>query len=466
LQEHQLPEILRVGLEDIVLRILTLDLGEPSKFLASAIDPPSALAMKNALRLLESLGAVECAWTSPHLLTDKTSAALGNSPCGELDASTELTALGFHLSSLPVDPRIGKMMIYGALFGCVDSALTIAAAMTCTKPLFAAPFDQRDAANEARVSMSVEGSDHLTLLGAFNEWKHLRKVKGAKSAQIFANNNFLSRTTLFQMEDLRRHYAGLLAEIGFLPKGFKLANAGHHSATPGDTGPGSRALLRALLCAGLYPNVIVCPRSLVAGPGQETAGDVTFRSQSKGDVYLHPCTVSFSAKKLSSRYFCFYEIVRTSKLFVRDLTAVNPLALLLFGGAIEDYPREGVITIDDWLRFRVTSKPARSDCVPARRIALIKHLRFQLESMLLRKIVSPASNDTDSGPIIDAITGLLREEDPNVFQSEELEMIPPFNLAPAQASDSPGRPVGYHSDRRGRSRGRGRSNGSDNKRTS
>lgn len=438
MQEHQLPEILRVGLEDIVLQILTLDLGEPSKFLASAIDPPSALAMKNALRLLESLGAVECAWKNSHTSTDKENDVLCSSRCDELDASTELTALGFHLSSLPVDPRVGKMMIYGALFGCVDSTLTIAAAMTCTKPLFTSPIDQRDVANEARRAMSVEGSDHLTLLSAFNEWKRLRKVKGGKAAQIYANENFLSRTTLFQMEDLRRHFAGLLEEVGFLPKGFKLACAGHHSPTSSDSVPENLALLRALLCAGLYPNVIISPRSLVTGSGQETAGDMAFKSQSKGDVFLHPCTVSFSASKLSSRYFCFYEIVRTSKLFVRDLTPVNPLALLLFGGAIEGYPREGVITIDDWLRFRVTSKPASSHCVPARRVALIKHLRFQLEAILLQKIISPTGNDMDSRPIVDAITGLLSEQDSNVAKLQENKMIRPFNVAPAQSRRNQG----------------------------
>ena len=64
LQDYQLPEILRVGIEDLVLQILILDLGDPISFLKRALDPPSDLALSNSLKLLEQLGAVECKWQS------------------------------------------------------------------------------------------------------------------------------------------------------------------------------------------------------------------------------------------------------------------------------------------------------------------------------------------------------------------------------------------------------------------
>ena len=150
MSEYQLPEMLRVGLEDLVLQVMLLDLGEPSTFLTKAVDPPSALAIRNSLKLLEGLGAVECEWddedvrfSRPNASPLLSSSVDRDSSCNDLNVNSGLTALGFHLATLPVDPRVGKMMIYGALFNCVDPALTIAAAMSARNP-FMSPFDKRE----------------------------------------------------------------------------------------------------------------------------------------------------------------------------------------------------------------------------------------------------------------------------------------------------------------------------------
>ena len=98
LDDYQLPEMLRVGLEDLVLQILVLDLGEPSKFLMKAVDPPTNLAISGALQLLESLGAAECEWDEHRTKIEKDDTE-------GLAVSTSLTALGYHLATLPVHPR-------------------------------------------------------------------------------------------------------------------------------------------------------------------------------------------------------------------------------------------------------------------------------------------------------------------------------------------------------------------------
>ena len=82
LDDYQLPEMLRVGLEDLILQILILDLGSPVSFLAKAVNPPTELSVKNALQLLESLGAAEVDWDAD--TSDETS-------------ESSLTALGYHL---------------------------------------------------------------------------------------------------------------------------------------------------------------------------------------------------------------------------------------------------------------------------------------------------------------------------------------------------------------------------------
>ena len=407
-----MPEMLRVGLEDLVLQILVLDLGEPSSFLAKAVNPPSALALKNSLKLLEGLGAVVIQWNTEDSIDMKRDD--NESSCVDVAATSGLTALGFHLATLPVDPRVGKMMIYGALFGCTDPALTIAASMSARSP-FMSPFDKRDKADEARQLFATEGSDPLTTMTAFDQWKEFRRANGDRATNDFLRDSFLSRLTLFQIEDLRKQFANLLVEIGFLPKGFKLIE--HRSRGIGgrvvsqSTNVNSEnvALIKTIVCAGLYPNIIVAPRNLVdVRPGDKAAGECAFRSL-KGDVYLHPCTISFKAKLLDSRYCCYQEIVKTSKIYVRDCTTVSPIALLLFGGSLEVFHTKHIVTVDKWLQFRIGARPA----------TLVKHLRAQMESLLLRKILSPHDDVTGSKEgqaLIRAVSTLLANEKLPIFR--------------------------------------------------
>ena len=409
--EYQLPEMLRVGIEDLVLQILILDLGQPVTFLKKALDPPTNLAMSNSLKLLEELGAVDCQWKTNRKIEEDEN----------LDVTCELTALGFHLATLPVDPRVGKMMIYGALFGCVDPVLTLAAAMSSRSP-FMSPFDQRDQADEARKTFAVAGSDHLTILNAFNQWFELRQKKGGnRVVQSFLKDNFLGRLTLFQIEDLRKQFHSLLIDIGFLPKKFQLKDMNHVN----NTNSQNTGLIKAVLCAGLYPNIIVGPRAVapsIAGGGKskeknnKNVGEHAFRSHTKGDVYLHPSTIAFDESQLDSRYCCYHELVRTSKTYVRDCTTVSPFALLLFGGKLEVFQTHGVCSVDEWLKFRIDAKPA----------TLIKYLRGKMEQLLFQKIVSPQEDIIESEEgraLIQSISRLFESE--YSLQMEQQEPAPP-----------------------------------------
>ena len=396
--------MLRVGIEDLVLQILILDLGDPTTFLSKALNPPSELAMSNSLKLLETLGAVECDWREKQRFAstqDTESQEEGTkTTCGDLKVSSELTALGFHLATLPVDPRVGKMMIYGSLFGCVDPALTVAASMSARSP-FVSPFDQREAADEARKKFAVEGSDHLTILNAFTKWKEMRQTKGNRAVQNFLKDHFLGRLTLFQMEDLRKQFAGLLTDIGFLPKGFKLKEL----YTTENANSKNVGLVRAVLCAGLYPNIIVAPRTLVGSSkkSDKKVGECAFQSHRKGEVYLHPSTIAFEESKLDSRYCCYHEMVKTSKTYVRDCTTVSPFALLLFGGTLKVYQTHGICSIDGWLKFRIDAKKG----------TLVKYLRGQMERILLKKIVSPeedVAGSEEGKALIQSISILFQRE--------------------------------------------------------
>lgn len=85
---------------------------------------------------------------------------------GALDEDEELTPLGHHLATLPVDVRIGKIMLYGAIFCCVDSSLTIAACLSYKSP-FVAPFLQKKEGDAKKKEFISANSDQLTVLKAY-----------------------------------------------------------------------------------------------------------------------------------------------------------------------------------------------------------------------------------------------------------------------------------------------------------
>ncbi|RNC30432.1 putative RNA editing associated helicase 2, partial [Trypanosoma cruzi] len=115
--DFQTPEMLRTPLDALCLQILALDLGEPANFLQQAIEPPSTEHIEAAMRRLEELGATT--------------------------STRQLTPLGLRLARLPVAPKVGKMVIMGAILRCLDTALTIAA-VTDTD-VFNSARDQREA---------------------------------------------------------------------------------------------------------------------------------------------------------------------------------------------------------------------------------------------------------------------------------------------------------------------------------
>ena len=149
----------------------------------------------------------------------------------------------------------------------------------------------------------------------------------------------------------------------------------------------------------------MAPRGLVNDTGSWSAGDYPFHSP-KGDVYLHPATALYTSKQISGRYCCYHNIVKTSKLYVRDCTIISPISLLLFGGSLRVFQEKEVATIDGWLQFRISRKSATS----------IKYVRQEMESILLRRIISPEDNsarERDTIAMMQCIRAVLQREHGN-----------------------------------------------------
>ncbi|VFQ76391.1 unnamed protein product [Cuscuta campestris] len=115
--EYQLPELLRTPLNSLCLQIKSLQVGIIAEFLSAALQPPEPLAVQNAIEFLKMIGA--------------------------LDEHENLTHLGKYLSVLPVDPKLGKMLVMGAIFCCFDPILTIVAGLSVRDP-FLLPQDKKD----------------------------------------------------------------------------------------------------------------------------------------------------------------------------------------------------------------------------------------------------------------------------------------------------------------------------------
>ncbi len=130
---YTLPEILRTPLEEVLLSVLILDIGHPMRFLASAVQPPDQRAVVQALRNLIEMEAVKV-----------------NEGTDKLEREFLLTPLGFHLASLPMDPKLGKMLISAAVLDCLDPLLTVAAALSSKSP-FISPFGKQEDANRAKM---------------------------------------------------------------------------------------------------------------------------------------------------------------------------------------------------------------------------------------------------------------------------------------------------------------------------
>ena len=142
------PEILRTNLASVILQMTALGLGEVAAF--PFLEPPDHRAIRDGYAVLEELGAIE-----PEVEGRRRS----------------LTALGAQLARLPVDPRLGRMVLEADRHGCVREVMVIAAALSIQDPR-ERPAEHRAAADELHRRFEVAGSDFMSLVKL---WDHLRE---------------------------------------------------------------------------------------------------------------------------------------------------------------------------------------------------------------------------------------------------------------------------------------------------
>ncbi|XP_062860390.1 ATP-dependent DNA/RNA helicase DHX36 [Trichomycterus rosablanca] len=370
LDSYQLPEIQRTPLEELCLQIKILKLGRIASFLKSTLDPPSDRAVELAITHLIDLNA--------------------------LDRNEELTPLGFHLARLPVEPHIGKMILFGALLACLDPVLTIAASLSFKDP-FSIPLGKEKIADHRRKVLSKNSkSDHLTIVNAFRGWEEAKR-SGYRSEREYCWDNFLSANTLQMLQNMKVQFAEHLLAAGFVSrKDPKDPSANVNSD--------NEKLLKAVIVAGLYPKVAKIRPSF----HKKRAMPAKVYTKADGKVCIHPKSVNAEETQFHYTWLIYHLKMRTTSIFLYDCTEVSPFSLLFFGGdiSIQKDQEQETIAVDEWIVFQS----------PARIAQLVKDLKKELDQLLEEKIKRPRPVDwSDRGSkdcaVISAIIDLITTQE-------------------------------------------------------
>ncbi|KAL6885885.1 hypothetical protein ACP4OV_010146 [Aristida adscensionis] len=415
MRPFQVPEMLRMPLTELCLQIKSLHLGGIKSFLLKAIEPPNEEAISSAVDLLYKVGAFE--------------------------GHEELSPLGYHLAKLPVDVLIGKMMLYGAIFGCLSPILSVAAFLSYKSP-FLSPKDEKQNVEKAKATLlneTLDGSssttdnkqsDHLIMVIAYDKWSRILQERGVKSARQFCHSFYLNSTVMYMIRDMRLQFGTLLADIGLidLPKDSLRPKDGRRKSNletwfsdislPFNTYARCTAVIKSVICAGLYPNVAATLEGVDPGAlSGRKPSDILFSKDrpqwydGRREVHIHPSSVNHSLKAVQYPFLVFLEKVETTKVFLRDTSVISPYSLLLFGGSMviqhqergNDNPcfQTGVVVIDGWLRLSAAAQTA----------VLFKQLRMTLDAVLKELTRKPEMATFVDNEVVRSIIHLLLEED-------------------------------------------------------
>ena len=268
------PEILRSSLAAVILKMKSLKLGDVEQF--PFIEPPLGRAIADGYQLLQELGAV--------------------------DEARELTTLGRQLAKLPLDPRVGRMMLAGRDHDCLSEMLIVAAALSVQDPRDR-PAEAQAAADNAHKKFADEKSEFLSYL---KMWKWFEEAidqkKSNRQLQEQCRENFLSQMRLREWRDVHSQLFTLVRE-----QGWRMNEA---AAT--------YEQLHLALLTGLLGNV-----------GYKSDDEPLYLGARGIRFHLWPGS---ALSKKAGRWVVAGELVETSRLFARTIANIQPEWLERVGG--------------------------------------------------------------------------------------------------------------------------------------
>ena len=262
------PEIRRTNLASVILQMKLLGFGAIETF--PFLDPPDAKLISDGYRTLEELAAI--------------------------DADGGLTPLGRQLARLPVDPRIGRMLLAAGEHHCLREVLIIASALSVQDPR-ERPMDKQQAADEIHATFQHEDSDFLTLLNLWAFLEQERKALSRKKFQKQCQQHFLSWNRVQEWRDIQIQLREQMHELGH-----------KENNTEGTFEEVHRALL-----TGLLSNI---------GFKDEQREYLGARG---GRFYIHPSSALFPGRSGSGpKWIACAERVETTRQYGRIAAKVQP----------------------------------------------------------------------------------------------------------------------------------------------
>lgn len=323
--EFTQPEILRTSLASVILQMLNLGLGDITSF--PFIDPPEERAVRAGMQLLEEIGALRSASAPARKRGHDVRERKGGR------AQRELSRIGRQLARLPIDPRLGRMLIEAQERGCASDVLVLVAALS-VQDVRERPVEYQAQADQLHARFTTPNSDFLAYL---NLWRYLRTQQRELSGSALrrmCRAEFLNYVRFREWMDVVHQLEQLARPLHLdvrplaLPNRADIARAREGADPRLGATPDSSAIARAcqsLTASAKTPEVSAIHRSLLIGL-LSNIGNFTEKTRD----YLGARGTHFRLWPGSGLYrrnpswVMAAELVETSALFARSVAAIEP----------------------------------------------------------------------------------------------------------------------------------------------
>jgi ATP-dependent helicase HrpA len=289
------PEILRSNLAEVILRMISLNLGDVATF--PFIDPPAPKSIKDGFDTLLELSAIQ---------SKKIQGRQNRGKSGGTKTFA-LTPIGRIMARLPMDPKLSRILIESSKTGCLKEAVIITTALTVSD-IRQRPADKIQAANQKHAVFKDPASDFITLLNIWNACQKAGKtLKSRSKVRKWCIENYLSFKRLREWQDIHRQITRMLKEHRIaqenpLPGASSKPNEFEHG------GPLYMAIHKALL------------HGYLAGIAHKK--EKNFFMAAKGQqAMIFPGSGLFNK---AGNWIVASEYVKTSQLFARGVANIDP----------------------------------------------------------------------------------------------------------------------------------------------